>query len=213
MSFLLFLLGVALAEVPQTCPDTSLSPAVFTQATGAPAQVRLLPPTTCERGEVKFPCTPVEIRAKTLACISEPKRIEKSLIGYACKIGEGEGESEIDPHLSRFSWNKEEKTLEAKNLDLADWHALSNPAFCGARIAYWALVKVPDQEAFDVSIVVYDLDLKRELIRKKIDKATLNANDRKSLQQPKWASDAKSVEFVGAQEGTEIKSVKIEMGD
>jgi hypothetical protein len=81
-------------------------------------------------------------------------------------------------------------------LGLPDWSFFSNPAFCGSRVAYWAV-----QDGVLAS-QVYDLEARRVLVSQMRGRIDLRADAADTLDAPRWRADCAETRFRAARLGS-----------
>jgi hypothetical protein len=85
--------------------------------------------------------------------------------------------------------------LSVTPLRLPDWSFFSNPAFCGARAAYWAF------RGEELYVQVYDLDAARVLASARRGVLQVVADETDTLDAPVWRADCTEAVFRAARLG------------
>jgi hypothetical protein len=76
------------------------------------------------------------------------------------------------------------------------WSELSNPAFCGAWMAYWGVAPRADG-AISVSAIVVDLGTGRVVKEVQLGQIVPESDSRDFFERPRWSADGMSVSFCG----------------
>jgi hypothetical protein len=99
-------------------------------------------------------------------------------------------------------------------LSAPSWSGFSNPAFCGAHVAYWGMTFDESRPA-RVDAILFDLATNRVVRREPLGAVDVESDSREYLQRPRWSSDARSVSFCSRTSGSAengVGSRRLELG-
>jgi len=88
-----------------------------------------------------------------------------------------------------------EPQLALRRLDLPGWNWLSNPSFCGERIAFWAFGREDGDAYPELRVRVADVTTGRVLAASSLGRAMIETDNRSCLARPVWNAGCRSVVF------------------